>query len=64
MREIHRREVQVKNQNFILKVTDAKKADIRKALKDAGINVRAITEIYSEDAGEGEDAEKKDHGNE
>jgi hypothetical protein len=43
-------------------VTDAKKADIRKALKDAGIEVRAITEIYSEDVEEGNDAKKKDDG--
>jgi hypothetical protein len=53
----------VKLQNYILKVTDAKKADIRKALKDAGIEVRAITEIYSEEAEEGNDAKKKDDGN-
>jgi hypothetical protein len=60
VREIHIREVQMKLQNYILKVTDATKADIRKALKDAGIKVRAITEIYSEEAQEGNDAEKKD----
>ena len=59
MREIHTREVRVKHQNYILKVTDARKADIRKALKEAGIDVRAITEIYSEEAGEEKDAEKK-----
>lgn len=53
----------MKHQNYILKVTDARKADIRKALKEAGINVRAITEIYSEDAGEEKDAEKKADGN-
>jgi hypothetical protein len=52
----------VKHQNYILKVTDARKADIRKALKDAGIVVRAITEIYSEESGEGEDAEKENDG--
>ncbi len=49
----------MKHQNYILKVTDARKADIRKALKEAGIDVRAITEIYSEEAGEEKDAEKK-----
>lgn len=63
MRENHIREVHVKLQSYILKVTDAKKADIRKALKEAGIEVRAITEIYTEDAGEGKDAEKKADGN-
>ncbi len=52
----------MKNRNYMLKVVDAKKADIRKALKEAGIEVRSITEIYSEDAvgkgGEGDDAAK------
>jgi hypothetical protein len=53
----------MKNQNYVLKVVDAKKADIKKALKEAGIEVRAITEVYSEEVGgekkEGADAEKK-----
>lgn len=54
----------MKYQNFMLKVVDAKKAEIRKALKDAGIEVRALTEVYSEETGtpEGDkdtDAEKK-----
>ncbi|HQG30728.1 MAG TPA: hypothetical protein PLA83_02275 [Deltaproteobacteria bacterium] len=56
----------MKNQNYILKVTDAKKAEIKKALSDAGIKVRSIAEIYSEDIteekGRGEDAEKEDKG--
>ena len=60
------REVHMKNQNYILKVTDAKKAEIKKALSDAGIRVRSIAEIYSEDIteekGRGEDAEKEDKG--
>lgn len=59
-------EVHVKHQNYILKVTDAKKTEIKKALSDAGINVRSITEIYSEDVteerGRGEDAKKEDKG--
>jgi len=46
----------------MLKVVDAKKADIRKALKDAGIEVRSITEVYSEEVegkgGEGDNAAK------
>lgn len=54
----------MKHQNYILKVTDAKKTEIKKALNDAGIKVRSITEIFSEDVtegkGEGDDAEKKD----
>lgn len=34
------------NMNFMLKVEDAKLADIQKALKEAGIKVRSIQEIY------------------
>jgi predicted xylose isomerase-like sugar epimerase len=66
MRADNIREVHMKNQNYILKVTDAKKAEIKKALSDAGIKVRSIAEIYSEDIteekGRGEDAEKEDKG--
>jgi hypothetical protein len=36
--------------NFILKVSDAKLADIQKALKDASINVVSILEIHKEEA--------------
>jgi len=32
-----------------LKVTDAKLADIQKVLKDAGIQVRSIIEIFKEE---------------
>jgi uncharacterized protein YaaQ len=35
--------------NFILKVQDAKLADIQKALKDANINVVSIMEIHKEE---------------
>ena len=56
----------MKHQNFMLKVVDAKKAEIRKVLKDAGIEVRSLTEVYSEEIGgeakEEDDAEKKDKG--
>jgi len=42
--------------NFMLKVIDAKMGDIRKALKEAGINVASIVEVYKEDiAGEEEE---------
>jgi len=34
--------------NYILKVQDAKAADIQKALKAAGINVISIIEVYKE----------------
>lgn len=37
------------NTNFILKVSDAKLADIRDALLAAGVQVRSIIEIYRED---------------
>jgi hypothetical protein len=36
--------------NFILKVQDAKLADIQKALKDANINVISILEVHKEEA--------------
>ncbi len=36
--------------NYILKVADAKLADIQKALKDANINVLSILEIHKEEA--------------
>ncbi len=49
----------MKHSNYILKVTNAKKAEIRKALKDAGIEVRALTEVYSEEIKE-EESEQKD----
>jgi hypothetical protein len=35
--------------NFILKVQDAKLADIQKALKDASINVVSILEVHKEE---------------
>lgn len=36
--------------NFILKIQDAKLADVQKALKNAGIVVLSIAEIYQEKA--------------
>jgi hypothetical protein len=35
--------------SYILKVVDAKPAEIRKALEQAGIKVRGLTEIYKEE---------------
>jgi len=35
--------------NFILKVSDAKLADVQKALKDANVNVVSILEIHKEE---------------
>ena len=37
------------NSNFIVKVTDAKLADIQKALQAAGIKVRSIIEVFKEE---------------
>ncbi len=36
--------------NYILKVQDAKLADVQKALKDANITVVSIMEIHKEEA--------------
>ena len=35
--------------NYILKVVDAKPAEIRKALEQAGIKVRGLAEIHKEE---------------
>jgi hypothetical protein len=40
------------NVNFILKVEDAKLVDIQKALKEAGIKVRSLQEVYKEKGAE------------
>jgi hypothetical protein len=37
------------NSNFVLKVTDAKLTDVRKALQASGIEVRSIIEIFKEE---------------
>ncbi|MEW6584336.1 MAG: hypothetical protein AB1442_01855 [Nitrospirota bacterium] len=37
------------NNNFLVKVSDAKLADIQKALQAAGIKVRSIIEIFKEE---------------
>jgi hypothetical protein len=36
--------------NFILKLQDAKLADVQKALKDANINVVSVLEIHKEES--------------
>ncbi len=45
------------NSNFVVKVTDAKLADIQKALLAAGIKVRSIIEVFKEE--EKQQEEKK-----
>jgi hypothetical protein len=37
------------NLSYILKVIDAKPADLQKALDQAGIKVRSIVELYKEE---------------
>jgi hypothetical protein len=37
------------NINYMLKVEDAKAAQVQKALKEAGINVRSIQELHKEE---------------
>jgi hypothetical protein len=44
------------NNNFILKVEDAKLPDVQKALQQAGIKVRSIIEIFKEDVNKEEAA--------
>jgi len=45
------------NRNFIVKVSDAKLADVQKALQSAGIKVRSIIEVFKEDKPEEEKKE-------
>jgi hypothetical protein len=35
--------------NFMLKVVDARMSDVRKVLKDAGINLVSIIEVHKEE---------------
>ena len=37
------------NVNYVLKVEEAKAADIQKALKEAGISVRSIQVVHKEE---------------
>lgn len=54
--------------NYILKTTDTKAGQIKKALSDAGIEVRSIVEVYREEdvvkepdnAGEATNSQRKD----
>jgi hypothetical protein len=47
---LFRRQAMATKSNFILKVQDAKLADVQKALKDANINVVSILEVHKEEA--------------
>jgi hypothetical protein len=47
------------NNNFILKVEDARLPDIQKALKQAGIKVRSIIEVFKEEVKKEETSDKE-----
>ena len=46
------------NINYMLKVEDAKAADVQKALKEAGISVRSIQKLHEEDTESGAEAQE------
>lgn len=47
------------NSNFMVKVEDAKLPDIQKALKEAGIKVRSIIEVYKEEISKAESSQQE-----
>lgn len=47
------------NSNFLIKVTDAKMPEVKKALEGAGITVRSIIALHKEETGGEEEAEEK-----
>jgi len=51
------------SRNFIVKVTDAKLIDIKKALQAAGINVRSIIEVFKEGEEKSQESEKQEESN-
>lgn len=46
----------VANFNYMVKVTDAKLADVQKALQQAGIQIRSILEVFKEEEKSTEEA--------
>ena len=44
------------NSNFLVKVTDAKMPAVKKALEEAGIEVRSIIAVHKEETGSEEEA--------
>ena len=48
------------SRNFMVKVTDAKLIDIKKALQTAGISVRSIIEVYKEGEEKLQEGEKQE----
>ena len=47
------------NSNFLIKVTDAKMPEVKKALEGAGITVRSIIALHKEETGADEATEGK-----
>ena len=46
------------NSNFLVKVSEAKMPAVKKALEEAGIEVRSIIALHKEEAGGGEEKEE------
>jgi len=49
----------MKQVNYILKTYDTKAGDITGALKAAGINVKSVAQVYTEEVAEAETGEEK-----
>ena len=45
--------------NFMLKVIDARMGDVRKVLKEAGVNVVSIVEVFKEELPDENEIEPK-----
>lgn len=45
------------NINYMVKVKDAKLTDVQKALQQAGIQVRSITEVFKEEEKSSQEAQ-------
>ncbi len=45
--------------NFIVKTKNVKESEVRKALKDAGIEVFSVATVYKEEVGDASDAESE-----
>jgi hypothetical protein len=50
------------NSNFLVKVTDAKMPAVKKALEEAGIEVRSIIAVHKEETGSEEETSESADG--
>ena len=50
------------NSNFLVKVSDAKMPAVKKAIEEAGIEVRSIIALYKEEAGTDEEKPEAEEG--